>query len=82
MLFRSVTVGSNTGVVYLVDGVVGSLGDNQAVILMKDEAGTVKTVKKIMSHRAVFFDGTSAPWSFDVAVDPYEEVADVEDGFE
>lgn len=77
-----VTVGADTGVVYLVDGVVGSLGDNEAVILMKDAGDVEKTVKKIMSHRVVFFDGTSAPWSFNVAVAPYEEVADVEDGYE
>lgn len=76
-----VTVGSHTGVVYLVDGTVGSLGADEAVILMKDETGTEKTVKKLMSHRVVFFDGTSAPWSFDPAVDPYEEVADVDDGY-
>ena len=77
-----VTVGADTGVVYLVDGIVGSLNDNEAVILMRDEAGDEKTVKKIMSHRVVFFDGTSAPWSFDVAEDPYVEVADETDGYE
>jgi hypothetical protein len=33
-----VTVGADTGVVYLVDGVVGSLGDNEAVIMMKDSS--------------------------------------------
>lgn len=77
-----VTVGADTGVVYLVDGEIGSLGDNEAVVLMKDENDVEKTVKKIMSHRVVFFDGTSAPWSFDVAADPVVEVADVEDGYE
>jgi hypothetical protein len=76
------TVGADTGVVYLVDGIVGSLNDDEAVILMRDEAGVEKTVKKIMARRVVFFDGTSAPWSFDIAEDPYVEVADETDGYE
>ena len=75
------TVGADTGIVYLVDGVVGSLGDNEAVILLKDAAGDLKTVRKLMTHMAYFFDGTSAPWSFSPAVDPYDEAADETDGY-
>ncbi|MCK9529396.1 MAG: hypothetical protein M0R77_02335 [Gammaproteobacteria bacterium] len=76
-----VTVGANTGTVYLVDKSNGSLAANEATITFQDAELNTKRVKKLLSHRAIFFDDTSAGWSFDPATGALWEAADVEDGF-
>lgn len=76
-----VTVGADTGVVYLVDKANGALAAGEATITLVDSAAAQKRAKKLLRHRAVFFDGTSAPWSFDAATGIYYQVADETDGF-
>lgn len=77
-----VTVGSNTGVVYLVDKANGTLAAGEATITFQNASASTKRVKKLLAHRVIFFDGTSASWSFNPASGDIWEAADVEDGFE
>lgn len=61
------TVGSDTGVVTLVDKDDGTLLAGEATITFTDEEENTKRVKKVLRHRVAFFDDTGAQWSFDPA---------------
>ena len=73
-----VTVGANTGVCTLVNKDTGSLGNNEVIINVKNDAGTWQQVTKLFNRVAIVEGSTKIKWNFSTSTtDGAVEVDDV-----